>query len=140
MTVTRPILLVDDDPMAVDLTLLAFERNKSVRPVLVANDGEEALAWIARWSAGEPRPTLILLDINMPKVSGLEVVRQLKAHAASRSIPVVMLTTSNVGRDVETAYRYGANSYVVKQMDFDKFAAELAQIESYWTLLNLLPD
>lgn len=140
MTSTRPILLVDDDPMAVELTLLAFERNKSVRPVLVANDGDEALAWIGRWAAGEPKPALILLDVSMPKVSGLEVVRQIKADPALRSIPVVMLTTSGIGRDIDTAYRNGANSYIVKQMDFDRFSKELAQIEAYWTGLNVLPD
>jgi hypothetical protein len=139
MNGTRPILLVDDNPMDVDLTLRAFKRSKLVNPVLVARDGEEALAWIPRWEAGEPRPVVILLDINMPKVSGLEVVRQLKSHPVLRIIPVVMLTTSAVGKDVETACLHGANSYIVKPVDFDEFSAVAAQIQLYWTVLNRLP-
>ena len=140
MNGTRPILLVDDNPMDVDLTLRAFKRNKLVNPIQVARDGEEALAWIPRWEAGEPRPVVILLDINMPKVSGLEVVRQLKSHPVLRVIPVVMLTTSAVAKDVETAYLHGANSYIVKPVDFDKFSEVTAQIELYWAVLNRLPE
>jgi len=139
MTAIRPILLVDDNPMDVDLTLRAFKRRKLVNPIEVARDGEEALAWIPRWEAGEPRPVVILLDINMPKVSGLEVLRQLKSHPVFRTIPVVMLTTSAVSEDVETAYRHGANSYIVKPVDFDKFMEVAAQIEIYWAVLNQPP-
>jgi hypothetical protein len=140
MSGTRPILLVDDNPMDVDLTLRAFKRSKLVNPIQVARDGEEALAWIPRWEAGEPRPVVILLDINMPKVGGLEVVRQLKSHPVLRVIPVVMLTTSAVGKDVETAYRHGANSYIVKPVDFGEFSEVTAQIELYWAVLNRLPE
>ena len=140
MNGARPILLVDDNPMDVDLTLHAFKRNKLVNPIQVARDGEEALAWIPRWEAGEPRPVVILLDINMPKVGGLEVARRLKAHPVLRVIPVVMLTTSAVGKDVETAYLHGVNSYIVKPVDFDEFSKVAAQIELYWTLLNKLPE
>ncbi len=140
MKTTRPILLVDDNPMDVDLTLLAFKRNELVNPIQVARDGEEALAWIPRWEAGEPRPAVILLDVNMPKVGGLEVLRRLKAHPVLRVIPVVMLTTSAVGRDVEAAYLHGANSYIIKPVDFDKFTKMAAQIVLYWAALNELPD
>ncbi len=139
MTAIRPILLVDDNPMDVDLTLRAFKRRKLVNPIEVVRDGEEALAWIPRWEAGEPRPVVILLDINMPKVSGLEVLRQFKSHPVLRSIPVVMLTTSAVSEDVETAYQLGANSYIVKPVDFDKFMEAAAQIEIYWAVLNQPP-
>lgn len=132
----RPILLVEDNPMDVDLTLRAFKQQKPAYPVEVARDGEEALAWIPRWEAGEPRPVVILLDVNMPKVGGLEVLQKLKSHPALRTIPVVMLTTSSVNRDVETAYQYGANSYIVKPVDFDKFMEVAAQIELYWAILN----
>jgi hypothetical protein len=140
MTTTRPILLVDDNPMDVDLTLRAFKQRKLPNPIEVARDGEEALAWIPRWEAGEPRPVVILLDINMPKIGGLEVLRQLKSHGTLRTIPVVMLTTSAVGEDVEAAYALGANSYVVKPVDFDSFMDLIMQIELYWTGLNQVPD
>lgn len=139
MTLLRPILLVDDNPMDVDLTLRAFKRRKLANPVEVARDGEEALAWIPRWEAGEPRPVVILLDINMPKVSGLEVLRQLKSHPVFRTIPVVLLTTSAVSQDVETAYQHGANSYIVKPVDFDQFMEVAAQIQAYWAVVNVPP-
>lgn len=137
MTPPKAILLVDDNPMDVDLTLLAFQRHKLANPIEIARDGEEALAWIPRWEAGEPKPAVILLDINMPKINGLEVVRKLKSHPTLRTIPVVMLTTSSMGADIEAAYANGANSYIVKPVDFDKFEALAAQIELYWAVLNV---
>jgi hypothetical protein len=140
MTLIRPILLVDDNPMDVDLTLLAFKHHKLVNPIEVARDGEEALAWIPRWEAGETKPVVILLDINMPKIGGLEVLRQLKSHATLRTIPVVMLTTSAVDEDVDVAYAHGANSYIVKPVDFDKFTAFVMQIQLYWATLNVPPN
>lgn len=140
MSNLRPILLADDNPMDVDLTLRAFRRNKLTNPIEVARDGEEVLAWIGRWERGEPRPVVVLLDINMPKIDGLEVVARLKAHPEFRSIPVVMLTTSAASNDVRRAYLNGANSYIVKPVDFDKFAAVAAQIELYWAVLNTPPS
>lgn len=140
MTTTRPILLVEDNPMDVDLTLRAFRERKLANPIEVARDGEEALAWIPRWEAGEPRPVVILLDVNMPKVGGLEVLQQLKSHPVLRTIPVVMLTTSSMSQDVQTAYECGANSYIVKPVDFDKFMEVAAQIELYWAVINKQPE
>jgi len=140
MTEARPILLVEDNPMDVDLTLHAFRRHRLANPVHVARDGEEALAWMARWEAGEPQPVVILLDVNMPKIGGLEVLRQLKLHPVYRTIPVVMLTTSSVGRDVDSAYQNGANSYIVKPVDFEKFMAIAEQIQLYWAVLNVPPE
>jgi hypothetical protein len=137
MTGARPILLIEDNPMDVDLTLHAFRRHRLANPITVARDGEEALAWIPRWEAGEPQPVVILLDVNMPKIGGLDVLRQLKSHSVYRTIPVVMLTTSAVGRDVDAAYRHGANSYIVKPVDFDKFVAIAEQIQLYWAVLNV---
>lgn len=137
MTTLRPILLVEDNPMDVDLTLLAFQRCKLANPIEVARDGEEALAWIPRWEAGEPRPVVILLDVNMPRIGGLEVLQQLKSHPVFRTIPVIMLTTSAVSEDVQTAYKHGANSYIVKPVEFDKFMKVAEQIELYWAVLNL---
>lgn len=134
-----PILLVDDNPMDVELTLRAFARRRLSNPVVVARDGEEALDWIPRWDKGEPRPIVILLDLKLPRISGLDVLAQLKSHPAYRSIPVVVLTTSAESRDVEMAYERGANSYIVKPVDFDKFSNVAAQIELYWTVINQAP-
>lgn len=135
----RPILLVEDNPVDVDLTLRAFARRKLVNPVEVARDGEEALAWIPRWAAGETLPIVILLDLKLPRVDGLEVLRQLRASAVGADLPVVVLTSSNEDADVQGAYRLGANSYIVKPVNFEKFMDVAAQIELYWCLLNNPP-
>jgi CheY-like chemotaxis protein len=136
----KSILLVEDNPMDVDLTIRAFTRNHVSNPIEVARDGEEALAWIARWEAGAPLPSVILLDLKLPRVDGLEVLRQLKAHARYRTLPVVVLTTSEDDGDVAAAYALGANSYIVKPVSFDQFAQVAAHIGLYWTLLNRAPD
>lgn len=133
------ILLVEDNPMDVDLALRAFRRRRLTNPVEVARDGEEALAWIERWEKGEPPPAVILLDLKLPRVDGLEVLRQLKAHPEFRSVPVVVLTTSKESHDVKRAYELGVNSYIVKPVDFDKFVEVASQIEVYWTVLNARP-
>ncbi len=135
----RPILLVEDNPMDVDLTLRAFKRRHVSNPVHVARDGEEALAWIPRWEAGEITPAVILLDLKLPRVDGLEVLRQFKTHATFRTIPVVVLTTSAEHADVQTAYQLGANSYIVKPVEFEKFMDVTGQIDLYWTLVNQPP-
>jgi CheY-like chemotaxis protein len=139
VTSIRPILLVEDNPMDVDLTMRALARRRLVNPIEVARDGEEAVAWIARWEAGEQWPVVILLDLNLPRVSGLEVLESLKSHAVLHVIPVVVLTTSAVSGDVQTAYELGANSYIVKPVDFDEFVEVAAQIELYWAVLNAPP-
>ena len=102
INVYPPILLVEDNPLDVDLTLRAFRRRKLINPILVARDGEEALAWIPRWESGETQPTVILLDLNLPRIDGLTVLRTLKTHALLRRIPVVALTTSKEDRDIHT--------------------------------------
>ena len=135
----RPILLVEDNPMDVDLTLRAFKRRHVSNPVHVARDGEEALAWIPRWEAGEITPAVILLDLKLPRVDGLEVLRQFKSHATLRTIPVVVLTTSAEHADVQTAYQLGANRYIVKPVEFEKFMDVTGQIDLYWTLVNQPP-
>jgi len=134
-----PILLVEDNPVDLDLTLRAFSRRKLANRVEVARDGEEALAWIPRWEAGEPWPAVILLDLKLPRVDGLEVLRQIKSHAELRAIPVVILTSSREDRDMKTAYRLGANSYIVKPVDFGKFMDVATQIELYWGVFNEAP-
>jgi len=136
MEAVKPILLVEDNPMDVDLTLRVFKRHHVTNVILVARDGEEALAWIGRCEAGEPPPAVILLDLRLPKVDGLEVLRGFKTHPLLRTIPVVVLTTSAEDRDIQTAYGLGANSYIVKPVDFDDFVQVAAQIDLYWTVLN----
>lgn len=135
----RPILLVEDNPADVDLTLRAFARRRLANPVHVARDGEEAVAWIPRWEAGETLPLLILLDLKLPRIDGLEVLARLKSHAVSRKTPVVVLTTSEEDKDIEAAYSLGANSYILKPVDFVKFIDVAAQVEMYWCLLNSPP-
>lgn len=132
----QSILLVEDNPVDLDLTLRAFANRKLGNPVHVARDGVEALAWMARWDAGEPWPALILLDLKLPKIDGLEVLRQLKSHRKFHAIPVVILTTSSENFDMQKAYQLGANSYIVKPVDFDKFREVAAQVELYWCVLN----
>lgn len=139
MNAYPPILLVEDNPVDVDLTLRAFKRRKLANEVLVARDGEEALAWIPRWEAGEQRPAVILLDLKMPRVDGLTVLRELKTHPLLQCIPVVILTTSKEDKDVLAAYELGANSYIVKPVEFDKFMDVAQQIELYWCVFNEKP-
>ncbi|PKO68583.1 MAG: two-component system response regulator [Betaproteobacteria bacterium HGW-Betaproteobacteria-16] len=134
-----PIMLVEDNPMDLDLTLRAFSKKRFGNNILVARDGEEALAFLARWEGGDPVPAVILLDINMPKVSGLEVLRQLKAHERFRRIPVVMLTSSREDRDLKAAYDLGVNSYIEKPVSFSKFMEVADHIELYWCVLNERP-
>ena len=135
----KPILLVEDNPMDVDLTLRAFKRRRVTNTVQVARDGEEALAWIPRWEAGEPTPAVILLDLKLPRVDGLGGLRQLKTNPVLRVIPVVVLTTSAEHGDVSTAYQLGANSYIVKPVEFEKFMDVSEKIDIYWTVVNQPP-
>ena len=139
MSLIRPILLVEDNPMDVDLTRRAFARNHLANALEVARDGEEALAMLPRWDAGEPWPLVILLDLKLPRLDGLEVLRQLKAHPTYRAIPVIVLTTSSENRDIGAAYDLGANSYIVKPVAFDKFVSVASQIELYWAAINTPP-
>lgn len=131
-----PILLVEDNPMDVDLTVRAFRRRKLMSEIQVARDGEEALAYIERWDKGAQVPAVILLDVKLPRVDGLDVLRAIKAHSTYCTIPIVMLTSSAEDVDIQTAYQLGANSYIVKPVDFEKFMEVAQQIEVYWTVLN----
>lgn len=126
--------------MDVDLALRALRRRRLENVVDVARDGEEALAWMARIEAGEPEPAVILLDLKLPRVDGHEVLRAFKEHPRLKHIPIVVLTTSASGEDVRRAYELGANSYIVKPVDFDKFVEMAAQIDLYWTVLNRTPQ
>lgn len=132
----QPILLVEDNPVDLDLTLRALKSRRLTNPIEIARDGEEALSFIEKWQNGDPVPVVILLDLNLPKVNGLEVLEAIKKHPDFKTIPVVVLTTSSESRDVKTSYQLGANSYIVKPVDFEKFMEVARQIELYWSVLN----
>ena len=135
----RPILLVEDNPLDIDLTLRAFKKQGLLNPVQVARDGEEAVSWIARWEAGEPLPMIILMDLKLPKIGGLEVLRRFKKQPKIKRVPIVVLTSSGQDNDITTAYEHGANSYIVKPVDFDKFVYVASEIELYWLGTTVLP-
>lgn len=132
----HPIILVEDNPVDVDLTLRAFKKQNLINPIVVARDGEEALTIIKNWEEEKALPTLILLDLQLPRVNGLEVLKEIKSHPRFKTIPIVVLTTSSDQTDVKTAYELGANSYIEKPVDFDKFMEVVAQIELYWNVIN----
>lgn len=134
--INPPILLVEDNPMDLDLTLRAFASRKLTNPIEVARDGEEVLSFIEKWENGNTVPVVILLDLNLPRLSGLEVLQVIKSHPTFKTIPVVILTTSSETSDIEKAYKLGVNSYIVKPVDFDKFMEVASQIELYWSVLN----
>src|SRR5262245_35496644 len=133
------ILLVDDNLIDLDLTKRAFDRCNLCNPLLVAHDAEEVMELMQRWESGEPAPDLVLLDLNLPKVNGLEILRRLKNHRQFKAIPVIMLTSSDEDRDIHAAYHLGANSYIVKPVDFDRLLELVAQIAGYWCRVNILP-
>jgi CheY-like chemotaxis protein len=134
----RPILIVEDRAVDLDLTKRALERRRILNPILEARDGEEALSYFDRWDSGEAVPVFILLDLRLPKVNGLEVLSKLKAHPNYSSIPVIVLTTSAEDSDINEAYKLGCNSYIVKPVEFEKFMQVATQIEVYWCALNTL--
>jgi CheY-like chemotaxis protein len=138
------ILLVEDNPDHAELTLKALKQNNILNEVYWVSDGQEALDFMYHRGkyADEktsPRPGLILLDIRLPKVDGLEVLKQLKADPQLKSIPVIMLTTSDRDEEVAESYGAGANSYVVKPMDFEDFMKKVRDLRLYWTITNSLP-
>jgi CheY-like chemotaxis protein len=140
-TGTRPILLVEDNLMDVDLTFHAFRDCDVANPILVCRDGEEALEYIAAHALPSDNqvPCLVLLDLRLPKVDGIDVLRQARNHEVWRQVPVIVLTTSREKKDIEAAYRLGVNSYIVKPVDFAQFAEVVKTIKIYWLLTNEPP-
>jgi two-component system, response regulator len=132
-----PILLVEDNPDDVLFTVRAFEKNKMQNEVIVAGDGEQALSYLLPES-GEPRlcPSLVLLDVKLPKIDGLEVLRRIRADPRTASLPVVVLTTSSEERDIVESYRLGANSFVRKPVVFNEFLDATNVLGVYWLLVN----
>jgi len=138
------ILLVEDNPNDVELTLHALDQNHLSNHVQVARDGAEALDFIFARGAFTGRlpsypPRVILLDLKMPKVNGLEVLRQIRADERTRDIPVVVLTSSKEEPDIRESYHLGVNSYIVKPVDFEKFTEAIHILGLYWLLLNQPP-
>jgi len=133
------ILLVEDNPHDVELTLRALKKHNLANKVQVVKDGAEALDFIFHTGSFADRTNqlkVILLDLKLPKVSGLEVLQRLKNEESTRSIPVVVLTSSHEDRDIQECYRLGVNSYVVKPVEFEAFAKTVAEMGFYWLLVN----
>jgi CheY-like chemotaxis protein len=140
-TWVRPILLVEDNPMDVDLTFEAFKEHSVANPIVVCRDGEEALRYMeVHHSVSDSRlPILVLLDLRLPKVDGIDVLRQARSHSVWKQVPFVVLTTSRESADIEAAYQLGVNSYLVKPVDFVAFAELVRTIKVYWLLTNETP-
>ncbi|MBK9050514.1 MAG: response regulator [Chloroflexi bacterium] len=139
----KRILLVEDDLRDMELTLTALEENNLANEVLVVRDGEEALNYLFNRGSYRMRtagnPVVILLDMKLPKVDGLEVLRQIKRDEKLKMIPVVMLTSSREERDVVESYQLGVNAYVVKPIDFHDFTHAVKEIGLFWAVINETP-
>lgn len=138
------ILLVEDNPNDLELTMHALTKYKIANRIQVARDGAEALDFIFATGAFSHRqvedtPKIILLDLKLPKVDGLEVLQRLKSDERTRAIPVVVLTSSREERDIVDSYRLGVNSYIAKPVDFAQFMESVRQVGLYWVVLNLPP-
>jgi len=137
------VLLVEDNPADAELALRALRKGKLANNIIWVKDGAEALEFIFRSGAyvGRPdqNPKLILLDIKLPKVDGMEVLKRLKGDENTRVIPVVMVTSSAEGRDLVESYKLGVNSYIVKPVNFEQFSETVAKAGFYWLLVNKTP-
>ncbi|MGB8353516.1 MAG: response regulator [Chthoniobacteraceae bacterium] len=143
MAQVKRILLVEDSAQDIELTMGALEEYHLANRVDIAHDGSEALDYLHRRGAFAGRtndqPVVVLLDLKMPKVDGLEVLRQMKSDPGLKSIPVVMLTSSREERDLVESYKLGTNAYVVKPVDFKKFVDSIRQLGCFWALVNEPP-
>lgn len=140
-TSIRPILLVEDNPMDLDLTFQALEGNGVANPIVACRDGEEALEYMEKHRSPDDLqvPILVLLDLRLPKIDGIEVLRQARSDPVWRQVPIVVMTTSRENSDIETAYGLGVNSYIVKPVDFLTFTEVVRSIKVYWLLTNEPP-
>ena len=137
------ILLVEDNPTDAELTIRALKRRNLANNLVWVKDGEEALNFIFSRGTHHGRangtPKLVLLDIKLPKVDGIEVLRAVKSDPHTKTIPIAMLTSSQEERDMVESYQLGVNSYIVKPVDFEKFLEMVAQVGLYWALVNKVP-
>lgn len=143
-TETGYVLLIEDNQDDIDLTLRALRLNDVANEVVVMRDGAEALEFLLQGGDraqpnGGQMPLLVLLDINLPKISGLDVLRRLREHERTRMLPIVVLSTSRHERDVLESYAHGANSFIVKPVSFTDFSETVRQLGAYWLLLNQVP-
>lgn len=141
---TKAILLVEDNPSDVELTKRAFTKSGILNELSVAKDGEEALEYLfctGRYADRDPQdlPTVVLLDLHLPKIDGFEVLRRIRSNDTTKRLPVVILTTSNEPLDVATCYDDGANSYIRKPVNFTQFADAITQLGLYWLVINEAP-
>jgi CheY-like chemotaxis protein len=139
----RPILLAEDNPNDLELTLTALHTLNLANEIVVVNDGAEALDFLHRRNSFSERPPLppavILLDLKMPRVDGLEALRQIRADPQLKLLPIVILTSSREENDLVKGYRLGANAYVVKPVDFEQFISAVSQLGVFWGLINEPP-
>lgn len=139
----KPILLVEDDARDLELTLIALERSQLANDVVAVRDGEAALDYLLRRGAhadrAEGNPAVILLDLKLPKINGLEVLEAVRKSDALRAVPVVMLTSSHEESDLVRSYSLGVNAYVVKPVDFKQFVAAISELGMFWGVLNEPP-
>ncbi|TWI53863.1 response regulator receiver domain-containing protein [Pseudomonas duriflava] len=139
----KPILLIEDNPHDLELTLVALERSQLANEVIVVRDGAEALDYLHRRGAyasrAEGNPAVMLLDLKLPKVDGLEVLKNVRESLSLRSVPVVMLTSSREEPDLERAYELGVNAYVVKPVEFRDFVSAISDLGIFWAVLNEPP-
>lgn len=138
------LLLVEDNADDEELTLMAFQQGGITNPIVVARDGVEALDYlfatgVYRDRSSERLPALILLDLQLPRINGLEVLQRIKSNAKTQMIPVVILTTSNEQRDLVGSYSLGCNSYIQKPVDYDRFLTVIQQLGMYWLVINSPP-
>lgn len=143
MTTVKPILLAEDNPRDAELALAAMEEHHIADKVVVCHDGAEVLDYLYCRGPYKSRecgnPVVVFLDLKMPKVDGIEVLRQVKSNEKTKTIPVVMLTSSAEERDIVASYSLGVNSYIVKPVDFASFVDEVTKAGCYWVLVNRLP-
>src|SRR5215471_3749375 len=130
------ILLVEDNPNDAELTLRALRKSDIGARLVIARDGAEALEYL---SSSRPKPKVVFLDLKLPKIDGIEVLRRVRADERTHSIPVVVLTSSQEERDISECYKLGVNSYVVKPVEFDRFYRAVGDLGTYWLVLNKSP-
>lgn len=141
LSTAKVILLVEDNPNDIELTRHALSRHNIANELVVAQDGVEALEYLFGKSEGENRklPAVVLLDLKLPRVDGLEVLREIRGNERTRYLPVVILTSSNEERDIIDGYSLGANSYIRKPVDFGQFSEAIRHLGLYWLVLNEVP-